>query len=71
MSDAIAACGHLYGPRETIPVIAFATHPDPDVRFSVAVALLGHQQAAAIDALIMLSADANGDVRNWATFGLG
>jgi len=71
LSDAIAACGHLYGPDETSPVAIFVAHPDPDVRFAVAFALGGHQQTAAVDALIRLSADTDSNVRNWATFGLG
>ena len=33
--------------------------------------MLGHDSPAAVESLILLSADPDEDIRNWATFGLG
>lgn len=41
------------------------------MRFGVVFGLSGHDSQQAIDGLIELSADADEDVRDWATFGLG
>lgn len=66
-----AALGHRHD-RRTVPALArLRHHPAPQVRFAVAVALGGYDEAPAIRALIDLSRDADADVRDWATFGLG
>ena len=44
---------------------------NPDVRFSVACGLLGYAEPTAVDALLELSVDADDEVRDWATFGIG
>lgn len=47
-------------------------HPSADVRHALAYALPMHDEdPGTIPALITLSADADADVRDWATFGLG
>ncbi len=52
-------------------LLAQHTHAAADVREAVAFALGGRPGAAALDALIALSADAEPRVRDWATFALG
>lgn len=73
--DALAsmavAFGHLQEER-AVPLLAnLAQHPTEVVRRGAAYGLCGQDAPAAIEALITLSADADTDVRNWATFGLG
>lgn len=69
---AIAALGHLENPL-AVPLIAnFATHPDPDVRFNVAFALGSFpNDPLSVATLLQLMHDADEDIRDWATFGLG
>lgn len=56
-------------------LLANLDHPAEEVRFAVAIALSaiagGDQSEAVVSALIRLSTDADGDVRDWATMGLG
>jgi HEAT repeat protein len=72
LAAAIAALGHLENPL-AVPLIAnFATHPDPDVRFDVAFALgCFPDDPLSVATLVQLMQDADEDVRDWATFGLG
>lgn len=65
------ALGHLKDPRAIEPLIRLKAHPDGDVRFGVVYGLLGWENQGAVDALIELCSDADTEVRNWATFGLG
>lgn len=68
--EALYALGHLrVGP--TSEIAAFARHASNRMREATAHALGGRDEPTAIDALRLLSADADRDVRNWATFGLG
>jgi HEAT repeat protein len=73
-SSAITALGHVADPRGLAAVLRHADHPDTDVRFAVAVALPAIADdppaEAAVAALIRLSADADPEIRDWATFGL-
>jgi HEAT repeat protein len=71
LDAACAALGHRRDPRAVPPLARLRGHPAPSVRFAVAVALGGFDADTAIEALIDLSADADPDVRDWATFGLG
>lgn len=75
VSSAITALGHVADSRGLAAVLSQADHPSADVRFSVAFALpsvAGDPPAAqAVETLILLSADADPDVRDWATFGIG
>lgn len=57
--------------RGVKPLSMLKNHPREDVRLSVVHGMLGSQVEIAIQTLIELSGDVDGDVRNWATFGLG
>jgi HEAT repeat protein len=65
------ALSHLQDPRAVEALLPFRSHPDARVRFGVVLALSPHESNASVEALIQLSRDADDDVRNWATFGLG
>jgi HEAT repeat protein len=73
-ADTIAAIacglGHRGDPRGTPVLCGWVRHPSEWVRFCVADSLGGRDEPAAYGALITMSADADADVRNWATFGL-
>lgn len=66
-----AALGFLNDPRSVVRLVPLADHPLAEVRFHVAIALQGQSDALAVQTLIRLSEDADGDVRDWATFALG
>ncbi len=64
--------GHISPePRKVKPLLKLKDHPDSDVRFGVAFGLGCEDDALAIQALIDLSYDEDGKVRDWATFALG
>jgi HEAT repeat protein len=65
------AFGHLADPRGIPALHRLRNHPDEDVRHAVVVGLLGQDDDLAIETLVELSRDADADVRDWATFGLG
>jgi HEAT repeat protein len=65
------ALGFLDDPRTVERLVRLADHPVAEVRFHVAIALQGQTDELAVQALIHLSEDADGDVRDWATFALG
>jgi HEAT repeat protein len=65
------ALGHLHHPGTVEPLVRWKGHPNVDIRLRVAMALGGHEEPQAIDGLIELSVDADEDVRDWATCGLG
>lgn len=65
------ALGHLQHPGAVEPLLRWKRHPNSVIRWRVAVALCGHDEPDAVEALIELSADPNDNVRDWATFGLG
>ena len=67
----LVALGNLDEPRVISVASRFVNHPDRDVRFGVVMALAGHECEAAVDLMIRLTNDADSDVRDWATFGLG
>ena len=69
-----AACtglGRLGDPRAIPLFLDLMTHPAAIVRFGVMSGLSSHDVPEAIVALIVLSADPDEDVRDWATFRLG
>jgi HEAT repeat protein len=68
--EALYALGHLRVGSAT-DLAAFARHASARVREAVAHALGGRDDPAALDALTLLIADADTDVRNWAAFSLG
>lgn len=75
LDAAIVALGHLADQRGQQAVLDKLDHPSPIVRLAVAFAipsLAGNPPSpASVDALIRLSCDPDGDVRDWATMGLG
>lgn len=71
LAAACFALGHLHDRRAISTLLDLVPHPDTDVRYGVTSALSAHDDAAAIGGLIALSADANDEIRDWATFGLG
>jgi HEAT repeat protein len=71
LSSAAVGLGHLHDER-AIPVLAqLASHAHPLVRRGAVHGLMGHDDDRAVAALIALSADPDGEVRDWATFSLG
>ncbi len=69
------ALGSTSAPDGLPVLLALVGHPDSDVRFQAAVSLPSTMvqtvDERGVRALIDLSRDADGEVRNWATFGLG
>jgi HEAT repeat protein len=72
LSSAIHALGHLDDPR-AIPLInRYRDHTVSEIRFAVACALGSFaNDPEAVQALMVLTRDADDDVRDWAVFGLG
>src|SRR5258708_13668371 len=72
---AIISLGHIADNRALQAILHNVNHPSDNVRFAVAVALprvAGDPASAeAIAALIVLSADPDSEIRDWATMGLG
>jgi hypothetical protein len=68
---AVAAVAHLKWEPLFDDVISLATSSSARVRYAAAFALGGRSDDASVRTLIALSDDADDDVRNWATFGLG
>lgn len=68
---AVAAVAHLKWETLFDDVIELAKSPSPRVRYAAAFALGGRSDDASVRTLIALGDDADDDVRNWATFGLG
>jgi HEAT repeat protein len=76
IASAVTALGHVADPRGLPAVLRHVGHPNDAVRFAVAVALPtltdpDEPAADAVRALITLTCDADPQVRDWATFGLG
>jgi HEAT repeat protein len=71
LSSAAVGLGHLRDERAIDRLVALASHPSADVRASVVHGLMGYDDDRAVSALIQLSGDAEGPVRDWATFALG
>lgn len=72
LSTICHAFAHHERTDEIVHTIArFKDHPHEDVRFGVVMGLLWSQHGDAIATLIELTRDADEDVRNWATFGIG
>ena len=72
LNSAISALGHI-GDARGVPVIAaFHSHPSREIRFAVACALGSFpNEQLSIETLLILMEDADADVRDWATFGIG
>jgi len=74
LSSALYSLGHSQDKDDDTEIgliASFKDHKNPDVRHAVVFALLGHENEAAVDALICLSEDVDDDTRDWAVFGLG
>ena len=71
LASILFALGHLKALGYIDLILPFENHHNPDVRYAATSSLVGSDDEAAISALIRLSCDADFDVRNWATFGLG
>jgi HEAT repeat protein len=72
LNSAIAALGHLDDVRAIPLIAAYHLHPCAEIRFSVACALGSFpNDALSVETLLTLMSDADEDVRDWATFGLG
>jgi HEAT repeat protein len=70
--SAIHALGHIGNPLALPFVIQNCNHISPDVRFAVVCALGKFaDDPRAVQALLAMMHDADEDVRDWATFGLG
>jgi HEAT repeat protein len=70
--SAVHALGHIGNPLSIPLVIEHRLHPSADVRFAVACAVGNFaNNPRAVDTLLALMQDADEDVRDWATFGLG
>ena len=65
------AFGHLGEPWGLSWLLRLRRHPDATVRDGVVAALAGRENGLATDALIELSGDPDGEIRDWATFALG
>ena len=71
LSAALSALGHNMDERIVPAAVRFKTHMDPDVRYAVVQAVTGYDDPLAIATLIELARDADAEVRDWATFGIG
>ncbi len=78
VAAAATALHHLHGSlaKAQRAVVAaalaeLAAHTSAEVRFGVVHGLSGLDEPQGVAALIVLSADADPDVRNWATFAIG
>jgi hypothetical protein len=69
------ALGATVDARAVPLLVRLGGHADPDIRYQVALSLppvwSGDPAGAEVLTLIALTADADGRVRDWATFGLG
>ena len=65
------AFGHLGEPWGLGWLLRLRRHPDAAVRDGIVSALAGRGNQLATDALIELSEDPDGQIRDWATFALG
>lgn len=67
----IFALGRMEDETARKKILEFTNHKSEDIRFAVVHGILTIEENEEINALIKLSGDADEDVRNWATFGLG
>jgi HEAT repeat protein len=72
LNSEISALGHLDNPAAVPLVARYRSHPNADIRFSVAFALGAFpNEPQSVKNLLLLLDDADEEVRDWATFGLG
>ncbi|MBV1919712.1 MAG: HEAT repeat domain-containing protein [Pseudomonadales bacterium] len=65
------ALGRRSDASATAHIVKLAGSLSAQIRYGVVSALLGQESQDVIDVMILLSRDSDGDVRNWAMFGLG
>lgn len=70
ITAAVYALGHRNDPQALADLLKLVAHPSHLVRAALANGLSGHEDEAAIAALIVLSADTDEATRDWATFAL-
>ncbi|HEX8121549.1 MAG TPA: HEAT repeat domain-containing protein [Solirubrobacteraceae bacterium] len=72
LADFVSALGRTQLPQLAHELAPLADHADTEVRVAVAQALgeLADGSAATVAALVLLSRDADDEVRSWATFAL-
>ncbi|GAA0904722.1 HEAT repeat domain-containing protein [Virgisporangium aurantiacum] len=74
LAEVARAFGYRHDPRAVEPLLAWRGHPDDSVRFYVACSLpccrARDNEQRVVDALIELSDDEDGAVRDYALFGL-
>ena len=70
VSSAAWALSHLGTEPAVASLIGLRSHPDPDVRLSVACCIELRKHPEAVPILITLMRDQNEEVRDWATFSL-
>jgi len=71
VQSAIFALGHRASPRAIEPLLPFVDNPSADFRYAAVHGLMPHDTPIVVNALVMLSRDADRGVRDWATFCLG
>jgi HEAT repeat protein len=72
INSAIFAFGHLRDSRAIPLIVSYHAHPSVDIRLAAAFALgCFANDPTAIVTLLALVEDVDGEVRDWATFGLG
>ncbi|WP_406699103.1 HEAT repeat domain-containing protein [Singulisphaera sp. Ch08] len=71
ISSILFALSHLGSPEAIGPAARFRDDADPDVREGVVHAMMGHEDALAIEVLIGLTRDQETSIRDWACFALG
>jgi HEAT repeat protein len=72
LASAIQALGHIGDPRAIPLLVRYGTHPEAEIRFAVACASGSFaSEPPIVTVLLELMGDADEDVRDWATFGLG
>lgn len=69
--NALIALSHRGVTEHADAVRRLASHEHADVRYGVALALIGDTHPESVRVMIELSRDQDADVREWATFGLG
>jgi HEAT repeat protein len=67
----IFALGRMENKKARLRILDFKNHASEEIRLAVVHGISGIEEKPEIQALIKLSNDSDGDVRNWATFGLG
>jgi HEAT repeat protein len=72
LNSAIFALGHLHNAEAAPLILPYQDHSDADIRFAVAFALGSFpNDPHSVRGLLKLTSDPDGDVRDWAVFGLG